>query len=193
MIRALLAGTLLYGLVSSSALAGSWDDGWIAYDSRDYAKALRLWEPLAELGFPTVQVNIASMYLGQDPSTAAAWYLRAADQGYAAAQFNLGVMYEQGLGVPIDEGEASKWYRRAAEQGYYDAQYNLAHLYASGRGVERDLVMAYVWFGLAAEGDDDAEANRQVIERLLTRDQIDHADQLLLELEATIGAGYSLQ
>ena len=41
-----------------------------------------------------------------------------AEQGHAEAQYNLGVMYRNGQGVPHDDAEAVKWYRLAAEQGY---------------------------------------------------------------------------
>ena len=47
------------------------------------------------------------------------------DQGLAQAQFNLGVMYDTGEGVPQDDEEAVRLYRLAADQGLADAQYNL--------------------------------------------------------------------
>src|SRR3546814_8384958 len=47
------------------------------------------------------------------------------------SQYRLGLMYENGRGVPMDLAEAEKWYGRAAEQGYSGAQYNL------GRSEER--------------------------------------------------------
>ena len=47
----------------------------------------------------------------------------AAEQGYARAQFNLGVMYATGEGVPKDDAKAVKWYRLVAEQGYARAQF----------------------------------------------------------------------
>ena len=46
----------------------------------------------------------------------------AAEQGYADAQNNFGVMYENSEGVPQDYAEALRWYRRAAEQGDAIAQ-----------------------------------------------------------------------
>ena len=49
-------------------------------------------------------------------------YRKAAEQGDAAAQYNLGVCYHNGRGVLQDYHEAVKWYRKAAEQGYADAQ-----------------------------------------------------------------------
>ena len=65
----------------------------------------------------------------QDYAEAVKWYRKAADQGDAAAQFNLGVMYATGQGVPQDYAEAVKWYRKAAEQGHAGAQYNLGVMY----------------------------------------------------------------
>jgi TPR repeat protein len=53
----------------------------------------------------------------------------------AAAQYNLGIMYRNGRGVPKNDSEAVKWYRKAADQGHSGAQYNLVFMYAYGEGV----------------------------------------------------------
>jgi len=45
------------------------------------------------------------------------WYRTAADSGDSAAQYNLGVCYENGSGVAKDEAEALNWYKKAATQG----------------------------------------------------------------------------
>ena len=66
------------------------------------------------------------------------WYRKAADQGDAAAQSNLGVMYANGQGVPQDYAEAVQWYRKAADQGDADAQNNLGVMYDKGQGVPQD-------------------------------------------------------
>ena len=50
------------------------------------------------------------------------WYRRAAEQGHARAQRNLGVCYAIGTGVDQDTVEAVKWYRKAAEQEDIGAQ-----------------------------------------------------------------------
>ncbi|PAX24878.1 hypothetical protein CKX34_01650, partial [Neisseria gonorrhoeae] len=68
--------------------------------------------------------------------------LQAAEQGNAAAQFNLGVMYENGQGVRQDYVQAVQWYRKASEQGDAQAQYNLGLMYYDGRGVRQDLALA---------------------------------------------------
>ena len=57
---------------------------------------------------------------------------KAAEQGYAKAQFGLGICYDFGKGVEKNPTEAVKWYRKAAEQGYAQAQCNLGGCYANG-------------------------------------------------------------
>ena len=73
-----------------------------------------------------------------------------AEQGNAAAQFNLGVMYADGAGVTEDDEEAVRWFRPAAEQGSASAQFALGDMYARGAGVAQDTVIAYMWLSLAA-------------------------------------------
>ena len=60
-----------------------------------------------------------------DFATALREWKPLAKQGYATAQFNLGLMYYKGKGVPQDYKTAVKWYRLAAEQGNAYAQNNL--------------------------------------------------------------------
>jgi TPR repeat protein len=74
-----------------------------------------------------------------------------AQEGIPEAQYNLGLMYDQGKGVPQDYAEAVKWYRRAAEQGDANAQYNLGQMYREGRGVPQNDAEAVKWFRKAAE------------------------------------------
>ena len=83
-----------------------------------------------------------------------------ANKGHADSQFNLGLMYEQGIGVSKDEKEAIVWYRKSAEQGNVFAQYNLAVLYENGRGTEVDFTQANEWYRKAsAQGDPLAIGN----------------------------------
>ena len=110
------------------------------------------------------------------------WYHLAADQGYAAAQSNLGAMYDRGEGVPQNYRQALKWYRKAADQGNAIAQYNIGAMYASGHGVPQDYVTAHMWFDLsAAQDDDDAAKNRDVIAQRMTPAQIAAAQKLTRE------------
>jgi TPR repeat protein len=84
----------------------------------------------------------------------------AAEEGHADSQFNVGLMFEQGIGVNKDEKEAIVWYRKAAVQENELAQYNLAVLYENGRGTAVDFEQANEWYRKAsAQGDPLAIGN----------------------------------
>ena len=74
---------------------------------------------------------------------------KAAEQGDAKAQFNLGDAYFFGEGVAKDQAEAMKWLRKAAEQGDAKAQFNLGNAYKYGIGVGQDRAEAMKWYALA--------------------------------------------
>ncbi len=86
-----------------------------------------------------------------DYATALHEWRPLAKQGDAAAQFNLGLMYETGQGVPQNYVQAVRWYRTAADQGYASAQSNLGLLYADGQGVTQDYAEAVRWYRKAAD------------------------------------------
>ena len=73
-----------------------------------------------------------------------------AQHGDAKAQFDLGVSYRYGLGVPQSDAEAVAWYRKAAAQDYAKAQYNLGVCCDQGRGLPKDPVLAAGWYIRAA-------------------------------------------
>jgi len=52
------------------------------------------------------------------------WTQKAAQQGYAVAQNNLGAMYQDGVGVPVDYQKAYKYFKLSADQGYLTAKAN---------------------------------------------------------------------
>ena len=93
-------------------------------------------------------------YKSGDFGTALHEYQILAEQGAVDAQYNLGLMYANGEGVPQDYAEAVKWYRLAAEQGLADAQYSLGLAYGYGRGLPQDCAEAVMWYRLAAEQGD---------------------------------------
>jgi TPR repeat protein len=99
-------------------------------------------------------------YEAGDYATALKEFRPLAEQGNSDAQFNLGLMYDQGEGVPENDAEAVKWYRLAAEQGHEEAQTNLGWMYAHGEGVPENDAEAVKWYRLAAEqGDAEAQNN----------------------------------
>jgi len=98
-------------------------------------------------------------YLKGDYKAAFEEWLPLAELGDAEAQYNLGVMYDQGASVDRDLDKAASWYRKAAEQGFLDAQTNLGMMYYRGEGVSSDSTEAARWLRLAADkGDTEAAA-----------------------------------
>ncbi|MBK5281401.1 MAG: sel1 repeat family protein [Nitrospiraceae bacterium] len=86
-----------------------------------------------------------------DYATALREWRPLAEQGDALAQYNLGVLYRKGRGMPQDDVQARQWYEKAAAQGQTKAQYNLGILYFNGEGVPKDYQQALRWFRLAAD------------------------------------------
>lgn len=133
-------------------MADPLSDATGAYAAGDYAKAAKLYGPLAE-------------------------------KGNAEAQYNLGVMYRAGRGVPQDYQKARKWYRLAAEQGNALAQFNLGWMYAGGKGVPQDYVQSHMWFNIAianAGGEARKEfiVDRDSLAQQMTASQIAEAQEL---------------
>lgn len=78
-----------------------------------------------------------------------------AERGDAAAQYELGRMYQGGRGVTQDNRKAVEWYRHSAEQGYAPAERSLGSMYRGGYGgLPQDDAEAEQWYGkAAAQGD----------------------------------------
>ena len=117
-----------------------------------------------------------------DYTTAAREWRPLADQGIAAAQFNLGLLYLDGHGVPQDPAEAVKWFTKSAEQDYTQAQHNLGAMYGAGQGVKRDYVQAYKWLNIcAAKGNTGCESQRDLIAKKLKAAQLAEAQKMSSE------------
>ncbi len=81
-------------------------------------------------------------------------------QGHQNAQFLMGLVYGNGLGVGSDPKQAMRWYELAAKQGHIEAQYNLGVAYSAGKGVNLNNVKAAGWWRKAAmQGNTDAQFN----------------------------------
>jgi hypothetical protein len=113
------------------------------------------------------------------------WYRKAADQGHAYAQNNLGLMYANGQGGLLQRHtEAARLYRHAAIQGHAFGQRNLARLTRDGSGVKANRVEAHAWFNLANTGDDphpDVARERDALARQLNQKQLAEAQRLASE------------
>ncbi|MGV7230061.1 MAG: tetratricopeptide repeat protein, partial [Nitrospirales bacterium] len=92
------------------------------------------------------QAGLAAYDQG-DYATALSEFLPLAQQGDVKAQFNMGILYEKGQGVPQDFQEAFRWYYLAAAQGDASTQNVLGMLYEYGQGVPQDYPQALYWYG----------------------------------------------
>ena len=100
-------------------------------------------EKLYEMG----KSYLAKRYLDE----ALKCFIKAAEQGYVVAQYELGSRYRFGEGVPQDYSKAIKWLRKAAEQGNDFAQAELGSIYLNGEGTTQDYDEAKKWLQKAAE------------------------------------------
>ncbi len=117
-----------------------------------------------------------------DYATALKEFRVLAEQGYAGAQNNLGLMYAEGQGVPQNHKEAVRWLRLAAAQGDAQAQHNLGAMYAEGQGVPQDFVRAHMWWDLAAaQGNEPARKLRDLLAEGMTPAQLTDAQRLARE------------
>lgn len=112
----------------------------------------------AEQGNASSQLFLGMNYLEErghgivpDAAEAFRWVRLAAEQGYAPAEEELGLMYGLGTGVAPDDAAAFKWAQRAAEAGQIGAQSLLGSYYSSGTGVKQDTALAVFWWRRAAE------------------------------------------
>jgi len=92
----------------------------------------------------------------EDYQEAMAWYRKAADLGSALGECALGMVYDLGMGVPVDEAEAKAWYLKAARKGDARAQFNLGNMIRAGRGGASNPSVAAKWFEAAANQGDAA-------------------------------------
>jgi len=77
----------------------------------------------AEKGDVEAMLKIATLYCGgmsieQDDQVCAVWMKRAAEGGHKKAQYMMGEMYKQGLGVRTDLVQSYRWFTLSAELGY---------------------------------------------------------------------------
>jgi uncharacterized protein len=125
--------------------------------AKDLKKAGALFEKAALTGHPLANYNLGLLFLkGQggkpkNPYRAAEHIRYAAEQGIAEAQYDLGGLYQTGVGVPPDALQASHWLRKAAEQGMPEAQFEYAVTLLRGFGLTRDEPKAIPYLKSAAQ------------------------------------------
>ena len=85
------------------------------------------------------------------------YHTLATEDNFAVAQYQVGCMFNNGLGVDEDLNQAFKFYKLAADQGHVESQFNVGNFYFIGKGgAEKDvsqdnLSQAFKYFKLAAD------------------------------------------
>ena len=157
-------------------------DNFVSYEARERKRRVMIFTPIATalmmiMGgliwysieyFNFMQANdaVTQFNLGvvhhskHDYAKAFEYYQKAASQGMADAQYNLGYLYENGLGVKQDYTKAREWFEKSAAQGKAYAQTSLGNIYYNGLEVEQDYAKALEYYQkAAAQGDVVAEFN----------------------------------
>jgi TPR repeat protein len=133
--------------------------------------------------FADFQAGVDAYQKGDYVGAAKEWR-PLAESGDPIAQFNLGLLYLDGHGVPQNPAEAANWFRRAAEQDYTGAQHNLGAMYGSGQGVKRDYVQAYKWLNIcAAKGNGGCITQRDLIAKKLKPGQVAEGQRLATDFK----------
>jgi localization factor PodJL len=126
-----------------------------AYASRDYAKAAQAYREMADVGNPYGQYALSLLYLEgkgvrQDQAESLRWMEKAAESGYPAANFSLGLRHLQGKsGLKKDPKAAVAFFEKAAASEDEVSMFYLGMLHAKGLGVAPNATEALRWFRMA--------------------------------------------
>jgi hypothetical protein len=124
---------------------------------RDMQKSIALYWEAAEKKQPYALYNLALFYanglhgLPFDQYKAHELFLDAAVHEAVPAMYEVGVMFEKGLGCVCNFSEAAFWYEEAAKRGHAEAFNNLGVLYKDGHGVPQDDKRAFRCFSRSAD------------------------------------------
>jgi TPR repeat protein len=148
----------------------------------------------AESGDAQAQFNLGLSFSNRpDFGQAAHWYLKAANQDHAKAQFALGVMFADGRGVPQDEAKALIWIGKAAERGCSEAQRAMgsrcrrASFQKTPQDALESNLEAYKWFRLAsAQGCKESESEFEYLAISMTQEQVIEGNRRVTTLLASV-------
>ena len=134
-------------------------------DSGNGKEAMRIFRTLAERGRVDAMHSIAHTHLygiagiRRDYTEAFTWFTKAARNGCPQAMYHLGLMNEEGLGIPANPKAALDWYQKSAQRGDEDAEYRVGLCHERGVGTTANIEEAEKWYRLAAaHGQEDAKA-----------------------------------
>jgi uncharacterized protein len=129
---------------------------------KDEAQARKLFERAAEAGNPRGVTNLAALSntggAPADPAKSRAMLMRAAEKNSAEAQYQLGLMFADGIGGPQDDVAARSLFEKAAAQDHAGALERMGEFAQGGRGGPQDSAAAKAYYERAiALGNEDAK------------------------------------
>jgi uncharacterized protein len=129
---------------------------------KDEEQARKLFERAAEAGNPRGVTNLAAISrtggTPTDPTKSRAMLLRAAEKNSAEAQYQLGLMFADGVGGPQDDVAARSLFEKAAAQDHPGALERMGEFAQNGRGGPQDSTAAKAYYERAvALGNEDAK------------------------------------
>lgn len=169
------------------------DPGEIHFKHGRYPEALAYWTAEAARGNAQAAHRLGVEYqdgkpgvVQRDYAKALFYHRQAALAGNPLSMFDLGSMFEYGMGVTKDIAQSAVWYGHSADYGLAQGQYNFATMLETGDGVGQDMIEAYKFFILAARGgftgvpydnrrfviDKNAPLPTQLLEQKLSREQV---------------------
>ena len=136
---------------------------------------------LARAGNADAQYKVAVYYMKRGIyDSGIEWYITAAENGQARAEYELADMYMKGDKVPQSIEKALYWYQQSAQSGFVQGQVKLGTMYMNGGVVKKDLVQAYRWLrSAAAQGNTEALEEVNELEDRMSMDQVEEAEALL--------------
>jgi len=101
-----------------------------------------------------INLSICTLCFGQNSTITSPTLdklIKEAEIGIPESQFQLGILYRNGNGVPRELNTAFRWIKKAAEQDLTDAQAVIARMFEQGHGTEKNLKESVKWWEIAAD------------------------------------------
>jgi TPR repeat protein len=157
--------------VSANSPASKCSLGSILIDEKNDEKAkergVELLKKSAASEYPEGQYELACCQwngevVQQDQKSAVELWKKAANNGLAAAQCEIGQCYEKGEGcIQKDMKQAEKWYLKASEGGDSRAQFGLGRIYEKD-GEMKDIKKAIEWYEKAYYNGESKEVAKSL-------------------------------
>jgi TPR repeat protein len=164
-VRGLILSAALSAVLAAHAEGDDLVTAKEAIKKRDFAAAVKILQPLADMDDPKAMVMLGKMRLAgqgviKDEGVAVSLFRKSADAGDPEAMFLLARQMHMGNGLPKDEAQAIAMYKKAGDLGNAEAQlwYGIS-LYRGLNGASPDKAGALPWLRRAAEQGDAAAQN----------------------------------